>query len=82
MAAGNRSAPEPSELPQGLGVRWLVGNRADVVAMTEAGASVDEVVGSLPSLTRAQVYECLAIYEDHQCEIDPLVAAQTAHLDE
>ena len=28
------------------------------------------------------VYECLAYYEDHQSEIDPLVAAQTAHLDE
>ena len=54
----------------------------DVVAMTKAGASVDEVVGSFPRLTRAQVYECLAYYEDHQSEIDPLVAAQTAHLDE
>jgi type III restriction enzyme len=54
----------------------------DVVAMIKAGASVDEVVGSLPRLTRAQVYECLAYYEDHQREIDPLVTAQTAHLDE
>ena len=54
----------------------------DVVTMTKAGASVDEVVGSFPRLTRAQVYECLAHYEDHQSEIDPLVAAQTAHLDE
>ena len=50
----------------------------DVVAMTKAGASVDEVVGSLPSLTRAQVYECLAYYEDHQRQLDPLVTAQTA----
>ena len=54
----------------------------DVVAMTKGGASVDEVVGSFPRLSRAQVYECLAYYEDHQREIDPLVAAQTAHLDE
>ena len=54
----------------------------DVVAMTKAGASVDEVVGSFPKLSRAQVFECLAYYEDHQGEIDPLVAAQTAHLDE
>jgi type III restriction enzyme len=54
----------------------------DVVAMIKAGASVDEVVGSFPSLTRAQVYECLAYYEDHQREIDPLVTGQTAHLDE
>ena len=54
----------------------------DVVAMIKTGASVDEVVNSFPRLTRAQVYECLAYYEDHQAEIDPLVAAQTAHLEE
>ena len=54
----------------------------DVVAMVKTGASVDEVVGSFPRLTRAQVYECLAYYEDHQSEIDPLVTAQTAHLNE
>ena len=54
----------------------------DVVALTQTGASVDEGVASLPRLTRAQVYECLAYYDDHRAEIDPLVAAQTAHLDE
>jgi type III restriction enzyme len=54
----------------------------DVVAMTRTGASVDDVVSSFPRLTRAQVYECLAYYEDHQTELDPLVAAQTAQLDE
>jgi uncharacterized protein (DUF433 family) len=54
----------------------------DVVAMIKAGATVDEVVGSFPRLTRAQVYECLAYYEDHQRKIDPLVTAQTANLDE
>ena len=54
----------------------------DVVALIKTGASVDEVVKSFPRLTRAQVYECLAYYEDHQAEIDPLVAAQTAHLEE
>ena len=54
----------------------------DVVAMTKTGASVDEVVARLSGLTRAQVYECLAYYEDHRTELDPLVAAQTAHLDE
>ena len=54
----------------------------DVVAMVKTGASVDEVVGSFRKLTRAQVYECLAYYEDHQSEIDPLVTAQTAHLNE
>ncbi len=54
----------------------------DVVAMIKSGASVDEVVASFPRLTRAQVYECLAYYEDHQSELDPLVVEQTAHLDE
>lgn len=43
---------------------------------------MDEVVGSFPRLTRAQVYACLAGYEDHQSEIDLLVAAQTTHLGE
>jgi uncharacterized protein (DUF433 family) len=41
---------------------------------------VDEVVASFPRLTRAQVYECLAYYEDHREEIEPLVASQTADL--
>jgi type III restriction enzyme len=54
----------------------------DVIALVKTGASVDEVVGSFPRLTRAQVYECLAYYEDHQGDLDPLVATQTAHLGE
>jgi hypothetical protein len=33
---------------------------------------------SLGRLTRAQVYECLAYYEDHRGEIDALVAEQMA----
>jgi uncharacterized protein (DUF433 family) len=54
----------------------------DVVALVKTGASVDEVVASFPRLTRAQVYECLAYYEDYQNELEPLVAAQIEHLDE
>jgi len=54
----------------------------DVVAMIRTGATVDEVVVSFPRLTRAQVYECLAFYEDHKSEIDPLVASQVQHVDE
>jgi uncharacterized protein (DUF433 family) len=54
----------------------------DVVALTKTGASVDEIVASMPRLTRAQVYECLAYYEDHKTELDSLVASQTAQLDE
>ena len=54
----------------------------DVVAMIKTGASVDAVVASFPRLTRAQVYECLAYYEDHQPELEALVASQTEHLDD
>jgi uncharacterized protein (DUF433 family) len=50
----------------------------DVVGLTVNGASVDEVVRSFPDLSRAQVYECLAYYEDHRTEIDALVAEQMA----
>ena len=48
----------------------------DVVALIVTGASVDDVVRSFPDLSRAQVYECLAYYEDHRPEIDTLVARQ------
>jgi uncharacterized protein (DUF433 family) len=52
----------------------------DVVAMIRTGATVDGVVASFPKLTRAQVYECLAYYEDHREQIEPLVGAQTAEM--
>ena len=49
----------------------------DVIGLLQTGESVDSVVGRcLPGLTRAQVYECLAYYEDHRGEIDVLVARQ------
>jgi uncharacterized protein (DUF433 family) len=50
----------------------------DVVGLVLTGSSIDDVVQSFPSLTRAQVYECLAYYEDHKGEIDLLVARQLA----
>lgn len=53
----------------------------DVVAMIQTGASVDEVVASFPRLTRAQVYECLAYYEDHQSDLNPLIQAQLSQLE-
>jgi len=31
---------------------------------------------SFPDLTKAQIYECLAYYEDHRTEIDALVTEQ------
>ena len=52
----------------------------DVIGLLQNGETVDSLVGTcLPMLTRAQVYECLAYYEDHRGEIDLLVARQMAH---
>ena len=53
----------------------------DVVGLTVSGASVDDVVRSFPDLTCAQVYECLACYEDHSGEIDTLVTRQMSEPD-
>ena len=50
----------------------------DVVGLIVNGIAVDDVLRSFPDLTRAQVYECLAFYEDHRTEIDALVAEQMA----
>jgi uncharacterized protein (DUF433 family) len=50
----------------------------DVVGLLVNGASVDDVVRSFPELKRAQVYECLAYYEDHREEIDWRIAEQMA----
>ncbi|HEX7863016.1 MAG TPA: DUF433 domain-containing protein [Verrucomicrobiae bacterium] len=54
----------------------------DVVALYRTGASADEVVQSLPKLTRAQVFECLAYYEHHRAQLDLLVKGQIARVDE
>jgi uncharacterized protein (DUF433 family) len=54
----------------------------DVLGLIVNGASVDDVVRSFPDLTRAQVFECLAYYEDHRAEIDALVARQMSPPDE
>ena len=49
----------------------------DVIGLLQNGETVDTIVTqSFPDLTRAQVYECLAYYEDHRGEIDLLVARQ------
>jgi uncharacterized protein (DUF433 family) len=50
----------------------------DVVGLLHNGETVDSVTRQFPGLTRAQVYECLAYYEDHLAEIDYLVARQLA----
>ena len=48
----------------------------DVIGLLHNGETVDSVTRQLPGLTRAQVFECLAYYEDHLAEVDYLVAHQ------
>jgi uncharacterized protein (DUF433 family) len=58
----------------------IVGTRIgvhDVVGLLQNGENIDSLIAeSFPSLTKAQVYECLAYYEDHRGEIDLLIARQ------
>ena len=49
----------------------------DVIGLLQNGETVDSIlVSCFPGLTKAQVYECLAYYEDHRDEINLLVAEQ------
>ena len=48
----------------------------DVIGLLQNGETVDSIMTCFPDLTKAQVYECLAYYEDHRGEIDVLVARQ------
>ena len=49
----------------------------DVIGLLQNGETVDSIlITCFPDLTKAQVYECLAYYEDHRGEIDVLVARQ------
>src|ERR1700689_3313785 len=51
----------------------------DVIGLLQNGETIDTLrVNCFPQLTRAQIYECLAWYEDHRGEIDLLVARQMA----
>ena len=51
----------------------------DVIGLLQNGETVDTLTTKcFLNLTRAQAYECLAYYEDHQGEIDLLVARQMA----
>jgi len=51
----------------------------DVIGLLQNGETIDTIIPRcFPELTRAQVYECLAYYEDHRGEIDALVAEQMA----
>jgi uncharacterized protein (DUF433 family) len=51
----------------------------DVVGLLQNGETIETLTGKcFPQLTRSQIYECLAYYEDHRGEIDLLVARQMA----
>ncbi len=51
----------------------------DVIGLLQNGETIDTLKANcFPQLTRAQIYECLAYYEDHRGEIDLLVARQMA----
>ena len=51
----------------------------DVIRLFQNGETIESLgQNCLPQLTRAQVYECLAHYEDHRGEIDLLAARQMA----
>jgi uncharacterized protein (DUF433 family) len=55
----------------------------DVIGLLQNGETVDTLTANcFPQLTRSQVYECLAYYEDHRGEIDLLVAGQMARASE
>lgn len=55
----------------------------DVIGLLQTGETVDTLTAKcFPNLTKAQVYECLAYYEDHRGEIDLLVARQMAQASE
>ena len=50
----------------------------DVIGLLQNGETVDSICSDhcFPDITKAQVYECLAYYEDHRAEIDAIVARQ------
>ena len=51
----------------------------DLVGLLQNGETIDTLTTNcFPQLSRAQVYECLAYYEDHRGEIDLLIARQMA----
>jgi uncharacterized protein (DUF433 family) len=50
----------------------------DVIGLLQNGETIDSLPRCFPEITRAQVYECLAYYEDHLAEIDLLIARQMA----
>jgi len=55
----------------------------DVIGLLQNGETVDTLQANcFPDLSKSQIYECLAYYEDHRGEIDLLVARQMARASE
>lgn len=50
----------------------------DIVGLLQNGETIDSLPGCFPQVSRAQIYESLAYYEDHRGEIDLLIARQLA----
>lgn len=51
----------------------------DVIGLLQNGETIETVrTNCFPQLTRSQIYECLAYYEDHRGEIDLLIVRQMA----
>ena len=51
----------------------------DIIGLLQNGETIDSLrENCFPNVTKSQVYECLAYYEDHRGEIDLLVARQMA----
>jgi uncharacterized protein (DUF433 family) len=48
----------------------------DVIGLNLTGENVEGVVRCFPNVSRAQVYECLAYYQENQGEMDVLVVRQ------
>ena len=54
----------------------------DIIGLLQNGETIESLrENCFPTVTKAQVYECLAYYEDHRGEIDLLVARQMALLE-
>ncbi len=74
MSTNTRAYPHLATNPRIAGGAPIIkGTRVTVRAIAgyyQLGMSVDEILQSLPHLTRSQVHAALAFYFDHQTEID------------
>ncbi len=48
----------------------------DVIAYFLLGSDFEEALKRFPDLSRSQVYECFAYYEDHKIEVKELAMEQ------